>query len=85
MNLSIHPASQQSGTCHAHLDELGRGNVDEVESSYSIYGYGDCRPDGGLPEDYLTQNKVHNRSIDHFVASTIGRYDLVVQDDYLFF
>jgi hypothetical protein len=36
VNLSIHPASQQSGTCHAHLDELGHGNVGEVESSYSI-------------------------------------------------
>ena len=85
MNLSIHPASQQSGACHAHLDELGHGNVGEVESSYSSHGFGDYHPNGGLPEDYLTQNKVHNSSIYPLVASTIGRYDLVAQDVYLFF
>ncbi len=61
------------------------GNVDEVESSYFFYGFGARHPNGGLPEDYLTQNRVRNKSIYPLVSSTIGRYDLAVQDVYPFF
>ncbi len=56
--------------------ELGHGNVGEVESSYFFCDFGDRRPNGGLPKDYLTQNKVRNKGICPFVASTVGRCDL---------
>ncbi|MGV2826529.1 hypothetical protein, partial [Myxosarcina sp. GI1(2024)] len=61
------------------------GNVGEVEPSYSSYDFGDRLPNGGLPEEHSAQGRVHNRSIYLLVASTIGRYDLAVQDVYLFF
>ena len=63
MNLSIHPASQQSGTCHAHLDEPGHGNVDEVEPSYFFYDFDDYHPNGGLPKDYSTRCLYSNGEI----------------------
>ncbi len=70
---------------HAYLDELGHGNVGEVEPSYFFYDFDDYHPNGGLPEDYLSQNKVRNKSIYLLVTSIIGRYDWVVQDVCLFF
>ncbi len=56
-----------------------------VEPSYSSYDFGARHPNGGLPEDYSTQNRVHNRSIYPLVSSTIERSDSVTQDVYPFF
>jgi len=73
---------QQPSACHAYLDELGRGNVDEVEPSYPICC--DYRPSGGLPSGHLAENRVRTHGI-YLLLLSIWQFEKVTQDVYPFF
>ena len=54
VNLSLHPAPQPLGACHAYPNELGRGNADVAVSDCPIDYFDAGSPPCGLPAGHLT-------------------------------
>jgi len=70
LNLSIHPAPQQSGDCHSYLsslNELCRGSVYVTKQDFYGNYYGGFHQHDGFPLNLLFERTVPIRDIYLFV------------------
>ena len=73
VNLSIHPASQQSGGCHPDNCEQGRGSDDAVTPNYLDGNYWDFCRDGEPPIGLQDKKASNNKRIFQTDVSTVEK------------